>query len=115
MVFEHLDYNLTDFMREINRKDGRMLSEFEIRIIVKQILLACDYLHSRGFVHRDIKPENFIIGVNSYEVKLIDFGTVKDLENLTAHLRSMFLLAGIEAPSRSCALLIIIRNQTSSQ
>lgn len=79
MVFEHLDYNLTDFMREINRKDGRMLSEFEIRIIVKQILLACDYLHSRGFVHRDVKPENFIIGVNSFEVKMIDFGTVKDL------------------------------------
>lgn len=30
-------------------------------------------------MHRDIKPENFIIGSKSYEVKMIDFGTVKDV------------------------------------
>jgi serine/threonine protein kinase len=42
-------------------------------------LLACDYIHSRGFIHRDIKPENFIIGYHSYEVKMIDFGTVRDI------------------------------------
>lgn len=36
-------------------------------------------MHGRGFLHRDIKPENFVIGKRSYEVKMIDFGTVKDL------------------------------------
>lgn len=38
-----------------------------------------DYLHSRGFVHRDLKPENFIIDEETLEVKMIDFGTVKDV------------------------------------
>ena len=36
-------------------------------------------MHSRGFIHRDIKPENFVINDKTYEVKMIDFGTVKDI------------------------------------
>lgn len=35
MVFEHLDYNLTDFMREKKRADNRNLTESEIRVIIK--------------------------------------------------------------------------------
>lgn len=29
-------------------------------------------------MHRDIKPENFVINGRSLEVKMVDFGTVKD-------------------------------------
>ncbi|CDW82802.1 cyclin-dependent kinase f-4-like [Stylonychia lemnae] len=79
MVFEHLDHNLTDFMREKKQKDNRNLSENEIKVIIKQILQGLDYMHSRGFIHRDIKPENFVISTKTFEVKLIDFGTVRDL------------------------------------
>lgn len=38
-----------------------------------QVVLAVDYLHSRGFVHRDIKPENVLIA-SKFVPKLADFG-----------------------------------------
>lgn len=40
-------------------------------------------MHQRGFIHRDIKPENFVISMKTYEVKMIDFGTVKDIGKST--------------------------------
>jgi serine/threonine protein kinase len=36
-------------------------------------------MHERGFLHRDLKPENFCINSKTLEVKIIDFGTVKDM------------------------------------
>ena len=81
IVFEHLDMNLTDFMREKMNTEGRKLTEEEIRVIMKQVLIGLDYVHTKGFLHRDIKPENFIIGTKNYEVKMIDFGTVRDIGN----------------------------------
>jgi hypothetical protein len=35
MVFEHLEYNLTDFMRDLRKEEGRALTENEIKIIIK--------------------------------------------------------------------------------
>lgn len=35
MVFENLDHNLTDFMREKKRTENRNLLESEIKIIMK--------------------------------------------------------------------------------
>lgn len=35
MVFESLDMNLTDFMKEKHRTENRMLNEDEIKIILK--------------------------------------------------------------------------------
>ena len=44
--------------------------------------------HRRGLVHRDIKPENIILEGPSREVKIIDFGLVRDIggDPSTAHL-----------------------------
>ncbi|KAH9258907.1 hypothetical protein BASA81_002971 [Batrachochytrium salamandrivorans] len=47
-----------------------------------QLVNALDYLHSQGIVHRDLKPENAMVIARTGLVKLIDFGTARDLFDL---------------------------------
>jgi len=56
------------------------LSEKRARRIMKQVLLAVEYCHSKGIVHRDIKPENILLD-EKFNVKLTDFGFAKVLGN----------------------------------
>jgi calcium-dependent protein kinase len=54
------------------------MCEEDAAYIVKQLLSAIMYCHSRGVVHRDIKPENILIDSmtadGKIDIKLIDFG-----------------------------------------
>jgi len=57
-------------------------NEKKAAFILKQILSALNYLHSKGIVHRDIKPENILVQnidkkknkMEEIHIKLIDFG-----------------------------------------
>lgn len=54
------------------------LSEPEVSNLIRQILLAISYIHSRGVVHRDIKPSNILFDKKGGKfLKLIDFGLSK--------------------------------------
>ena len=46
------------------------------------MMIAIQYLHERKIIYRDIKPENIIVEKNGY-LKLIDFGTAKEIEDRT--------------------------------
>mmetsp|Transcript_2897 Transcript_2897/g.8124 ORF Transcript_2897/g.8124 Transcript_2897/m.8124 type:complete len:1038 (+) Transcript_2897:205-3318(+) len=54
-------------------------TEAECARLIKQMLCAVRYLHSRGIIHRDLKLENFLFSSTSAdsELKMIDFGLSK--------------------------------------
>lgn len=65
---------------------------------MKQVLLALSFLHQSGIIHRDIKPENFVIDEETGEVKLIDFGTAKDMKESKAPYSSYVSTRWYRAP-----------------
>ncbi|KAA6385802.1 MAG: putative Serine/threonine-protein kinase Nek6 [Streblomastix strix] len=46
-----------------------------------QIILALDFMHSKGVLHRDIKPENIFI-MEDGSARLGDFGLVKEMNEI---------------------------------
>ena len=58
-------------------------SEKLVKFYFIQILNAIKYCHSFDIVHRDIKPDNLILSEDKKLIKLIDFGSSFDLNNLS--------------------------------
>lgn len=57
------------------KSPNKVIPESELVSIVKQILLALNYLRKKKIIHHDIKAENIIFDdKNSNQIKIIDFG-----------------------------------------
>lgn len=71
-------------MDQIESVEDRGLDERCIARTTYQLLLALNYLHTRGICHRDLKPQNIVFEQRKYGfknsfIRLIDFGFAVNL------------------------------------
>jgi calcium-dependent protein kinase len=82
--------DLSKCLEKYKEKYNKSFSEEIVQYLMKQIVTAIKYCHSKKILHRDIKPENILIKFNSKEdiknidmlkskVKIIDFGFARYL------------------------------------
>jgi len=64
---------LSKFAGKDLREQEKVLSEKDLQIIARKLLLILGDIHRLGVVHKDIKPENVVYDRESGEVALIDF------------------------------------------
>ena len=69
---------LWDVIRDIG-----LLDKEQTQFYSASMLLAINHLHKKKIIYRDIKPENVKKKEKGY-IKIIDFGTVKEIEDRTS-------------------------------
>ena len=71
-----------DLFDRLDEQTDYHYSEAQCARLVKQMLSAIRYLHSKTIVHRDLKLENFLFSSReaNAELKMIDFGLSKHFE-----------------------------------
>lgn len=63
-------------------KPGQPWPESAVIDLVRGILDVLAYVHSQGVIHRDIKPANLIRRQSDGKIVLIDFGAIKQIEQV---------------------------------
>ena len=66
-------------LKSLIEKTGPIREKYSLHIL-KQILSALEYAHSKGIVHRDIKPSNIMIDIDNKDrvrVQVMDFGIAR--------------------------------------
>jgi serine/threonine protein kinase len=80
MVFDFIDGTT---LGETIKARGQLDLEQALDIFI-QVAKGLAYAHQHGVLHRDIKPDNIIIAEGQREVKIVDFGIAKVLDNTEA-------------------------------
>lgn len=75
IVMEYID---GETLSRYVRRTGPMAAAY-LRELFLPLLRDLDAVHRAGMLHRDISPDNIMVTADYGQLKLIDFGTAKDL------------------------------------
>ncbi|ODM15490.1 hypothetical protein SI65_09093 [Aspergillus cristatus] len=88
-----------DLFSFIQYKGGK-LGDIESAVVVRQVLMALDYLHDRDIVHRDLKPDNILMTslADGGRVVLTDFGCARLVKPMIERMSTMIGTFEYSAP-----------------
>jgi len=85
--FDHFEDNVNDYLIMELCSGGKVINflarmqgyrESDAALLMKQVLLALDYMHDKNIIHRDVKPDNMLLEswrpLEDNTLKLADFG-----------------------------------------
>ncbi|XP_023165902.2 casein kinase I [Drosophila hydei] len=64
---------------------SRRFSLKTVLMLAFQMIERIEYVHLKSYLHRDIKPENFLVGADSNQLFIIDFGLAKEYYDSARH------------------------------
>jgi serine/threonine protein kinase len=99
MGFMVLPFYMQDVYDRIAKKRP---SDAEMKMFVKKITSAMDYLHSQDIVHRDIKPDNILMNNDYSSVVLTDFGMAADVATTPTNICGTLAYVSPEAQQAAC-------------
>ena len=80
-IFFIMEYIRGKELWEVMRDIG-LCDRVQTQFYGASLLSSMDYLHKNHYIYRDLKPENIMINEKGY-IKIIDFGTVKEIKDRT--------------------------------
>lgn len=82
------------------QSQGGFLDDYNSRVVTRQLVLALDYIHSKGITHRDIKPENVLVMNTDFggRITLTDFGFATYANVRSGRMLSKLGTTGFVAP-----------------
>ena len=99
--FMVLPFYMQDMFTRVVRKRP---SDAEMKMIVKNMTSAMNYLHSLDIVHRDIKPENILVNKDYSSVVLTDFGMAADVTSKPTNICGTLSYVSPEVQRAACQL-----------
>ncbi|BBM87591.1 serine/threonine-protein kinase [Candidatus Uabimicrobium amorphum] len=91
MVLEFIDGKSLDQIIHKNKHSMTLVGQLAI---ASQIARGIEVLNMGGIIHRDIKPQNIMFNTQTGEIKIVDLGTAKNLNNLLSSITATGAVVG---------------------